>query len=951
MPLPIPNLDDRDFDQLVNAAIAKISKDLNTDWSDLSPGDPGIVLLEAFAYLTEQMIYRVNRLPRKVYIAFLRMLGVTLIPPTSARVLLSFWHTTKDQPSFTLPAGSQVTTAEGSDKDTRPVFITIEDLVIKPNQASEKKAANVMAYHCEYVEEALGRSKGKSGQVFKLRHSPLIAPTGESYLDLKVGVQISQAEAGVSDAKGKDGQKYRIWKEVDSFYGLTDTDQVYIVDRQAGLIQFAPEARMSGEPVGVLNPAVKAKGGVNPLAAVPPEGQMIRVWYAHGGGEAGNVPKRMLTKLLPVVGSAHTQTINVINLEPARGGFDAETLENALVRGPQEIYAQRRAVTAHEFELAALGAGDIARARAIPAAELWENAVPGTVNLALVPRLTKKQPVSIQSLRENENPDSLQKVKDYLAERTPLGIRTNLNWVRYKQIQITANITCGKNEAKEIADRLRQRLNQMLSPLAVESSQDDPQGRSTGWRFGQSLRVADIYNAILMSEPTPLIINSLDLAIEHAPEKEIRSLAADFFQKQTWYAGSDQNLFRSTNDGAGWELVLQLEPGSFIPVQRYRDGDWQPEAIKTAEIVRHVRPNPSRAGLLAVTSQYVADGKVQSSLFFSLDCGEKWYARDVFHDLEIEDAAWLQRGDQHVLLLATDRGLLEVNLTINAVGRPDQTEIVTIPVLPKQPDYPLYAVSVLRGSQGNLRVAVALKSRRGVFLSSGAHLSRLEGPAEADPTSSFSPLEGLRDQDVRHLNVQYLDDRFCLWAGVMALADIGKGCYRWQFGLNGRMLDTGEGWVSGQWNGGSCLGLAFQKQHVFAITAWGGLMHAEASQTQSDLPPNWESLEYEDLPRRRNELEKVHGRRDLFEPIHSIASNGAAASPLLMLGSSSGIYRRRKQGGKIEIEKISRRTLSHLRDVVTIPPDWLLVSGEHSIIVEEADSTNHPHSQAKASAA
>ena len=60
MPLESPNLDDRTWRELVASAIARIRQDA-PDWSDLSPGDPGIVMVEVFAYLTEALIYRLNR--------------------------------------------------------------------------------------------------------------------------------------------------------------------------------------------------------------------------------------------------------------------------------------------------------------------------------------------------------------------------------------------------------------------------------------------------------------------------------------------------------------------------------------------------------------------------------------------------------------------------------------------------------------------------------------------------------------------------------------------------------------------------------------------------------------------------------------------------------------------------------------------------------------------------
>uniref|UniRef100_UPI001C1FDB13 hypothetical protein n=1 Tax=Marinobacterium profundum TaxID=1714300 RepID=UPI001C1FDB13 len=87
MPLQSPNLDDRRFAQLVEDARRLIVQHC-PDWTDLTPGDPGMTLLEAFAYLTEIMIYRLNRLPDKAHIEFLRLIGVRLQPPAAAAGIL-----------------------------------------------------------------------------------------------------------------------------------------------------------------------------------------------------------------------------------------------------------------------------------------------------------------------------------------------------------------------------------------------------------------------------------------------------------------------------------------------------------------------------------------------------------------------------------------------------------------------------------------------------------------------------------------------------------------------------------------------------------------------------------------------------------------------------------------------------------------------------------------------
>jgi Baseplate J-like protein len=74
MPLQLPNLDDRTYDNLVQEAIALIPT-YAPDWTNHNPSDPGITLIELFAYLTEILNYRLNRVTPANRYAFLKLLN------------------------------------------------------------------------------------------------------------------------------------------------------------------------------------------------------------------------------------------------------------------------------------------------------------------------------------------------------------------------------------------------------------------------------------------------------------------------------------------------------------------------------------------------------------------------------------------------------------------------------------------------------------------------------------------------------------------------------------------------------------------------------------------------------------------------------------------------------------------------------------------------------------
>lgn len=88
MPLNLPNLDDRRYEDLVDEARAMIPG-LAPEWTDHNPSDPGITLVELFAYLTEMLIFRLNRITDEHVRTFLKLLDPDWKPSGSTREALA----------------------------------------------------------------------------------------------------------------------------------------------------------------------------------------------------------------------------------------------------------------------------------------------------------------------------------------------------------------------------------------------------------------------------------------------------------------------------------------------------------------------------------------------------------------------------------------------------------------------------------------------------------------------------------------------------------------------------------------------------------------------------------------------------------------------------------------------------------------------------------------------
>ena len=130
MALPVPNLDDRRFQDLVDDA-KRLVQQKCPEWSDHNVSDPGVTLIETFAWMTDQLLYRLNRVPERNYIKFLELIGVRLFPPTAARAAITFWLAGPQPATIHIRPGTQVATLR-TESDDAIAFTTLGDLAIIP---------------------------------------------------------------------------------------------------------------------------------------------------------------------------------------------------------------------------------------------------------------------------------------------------------------------------------------------------------------------------------------------------------------------------------------------------------------------------------------------------------------------------------------------------------------------------------------------------------------------------------------------------------------------------------------------------------------------------------------------------------------------------------------------------------------------------------------------------
>ncbi|MFN8199300.1 MAG: hypothetical protein U0R72_13380 [Nakamurella multipartita] len=131
MALPAPNLDDRTFQDIVDEAKRLIPR-YTPEWTNHNLSDPGVALIELFAWMSEMVLYRVNQVPDRLYVHFLNLVGIDPFPPSVARADVTFWLSAAQDAVVTVPEGTQITTARDTMAERAIVFTTVDRLDIRP---------------------------------------------------------------------------------------------------------------------------------------------------------------------------------------------------------------------------------------------------------------------------------------------------------------------------------------------------------------------------------------------------------------------------------------------------------------------------------------------------------------------------------------------------------------------------------------------------------------------------------------------------------------------------------------------------------------------------------------------------------------------------------------------------------------------------------------------------
>ncbi|MFF0097529.1 putative baseplate assembly protein [Streptomyces canus] len=150
MALEPPNLDDRTFEQIKREMLLRIPR-YTPEWTDWNESDPGVTLIETFAWLAETIGYRLNRAPERCLLTFLDVLGVTPFAAAPARTDLTFTV----RPGETAPVSVRARTTVASDVQTPDgpiVFETERGIALLPLRLQSVQVAGLTGFELFTVD-------------------------------------------------------------------------------------------------------------------------------------------------------------------------------------------------------------------------------------------------------------------------------------------------------------------------------------------------------------------------------------------------------------------------------------------------------------------------------------------------------------------------------------------------------------------------------------------------------------------------------------------------------------------------------------------------------------------------------------------------------------------------------------------------------------------------------
>lgn len=152
MPLPPPPVALLSYRQLVREALERVPSH-TPEWTNLNDADPGVTIVQLFAFLTETLSYRADLVPVRNRSKFLQLLDVPLRPAQPARGLVAFVNRRGPLAATALSRDTEVTAG-------RVPFRTLNALTVLPIESRLYRKARLDAARTNEVKKLYERLYG-----------------------------------------------------------------------------------------------------------------------------------------------------------------------------------------------------------------------------------------------------------------------------------------------------------------------------------------------------------------------------------------------------------------------------------------------------------------------------------------------------------------------------------------------------------------------------------------------------------------------------------------------------------------------------------------------------------------------------------------------------------------------------------------------------------------------
>jgi len=175
VPLTIPNLDDRRYQDLLDEALARIPV-YTPEWTNFNKSDPGVTLVEIFAFLTENLLYRCNLIPERNRQKFLTLLNIPLQPATSSQGLVTISNDQGPLQTVTLNQGVELRASQVPFFTTRPIDVLPIEGRVYFKQTIQVPTQQMVDYYAQLYASFRGTPPQQPPQLYQVQAFP--APGG-----------------------------------------------------------------------------------------------------------------------------------------------------------------------------------------------------------------------------------------------------------------------------------------------------------------------------------------------------------------------------------------------------------------------------------------------------------------------------------------------------------------------------------------------------------------------------------------------------------------------------------------------------------------------------------------------------------------------------------------------------------------------------------------------------